>query len=154
MHDVADHQLARRHQLPASVAPRPRLHLQALAQDLQRVARAPLLHPAHDGVERQQRRDHDTFTTASEHELQHDRQLEHPRDRPPEVPGQLQQRVAAFLARLVGPVPDQPLGRLRSRQPDQTLRRRRCRIFAHDAFYVAPLPRRTGIPATTGNLRQ
>ena len=73
------------------------------------------------GVGRQQQQDDAEVRPVPQHPRQDHRSLDHPRDRPPEVGQQLQERIFLLLRDLIRPVPGQPLGRP---SPRQAIRRR------------------------------
>jgi len=102
---------------PLPVAQHPRFQRELALECLQRVRRLVLLPEADRRVEDQQRQDDDEVIPAAGRCRQHGCNLDHPRDRSPEVAEELDQRADLLLLQCVAAEPGPALGNLGARQP-------------------------------------
>ena len=106
---ITGHQLPRRRGDPCAVAFHARVDRELGFEGLNRVACLPFLGVADHTVGQQQQQDDEEIRPVPDRAGQDDGDLDHPRDRPPEVAEELQQRVGLVLGDLVRPVLRQPL---------------------------------------------
>ena len=106
---VTGHQLPRRCGDPCAVAHHARVDRQLGFQGLNRVAGLAFLGVADHAVGHQQQQDDKEIRPVPHRARQDDGDLDHPRDRTPEVAEELQQRVGLVFGDLIGPVLGQPL---------------------------------------------
>ena len=143
VHDVARNQLGRRHAAPLRVAQHPRIDLQLTAQQRQRVARAALLQPRRERIEREQESDHQRLLITAEQKLQRNHRLQHPRHRPPQPGRELTPPRGRLLGDRVRAVALGALARLRTAQPELAVGGRQLRPQGrtHDTrlFWTDPI---------------
>ena len=84
LHHIARHQLGRGHGLPRAVAPDRRVQREPRLQRGEGRLGAALLKQPERGVEHQETGDDRGLDIFAEHQLEHDRRFEHPRNRRPE----------------------------------------------------------------------
>jgi hypothetical protein len=114
--DVAGDEILGRHGPPGAVAQHVRLGGELLLERVDDVGGLVLLPEADDPVDHEQERD-DRTVVPPLHDDAHDHgELEHPRDRPPEVVQELSHRAPALVHDPVGPVFLEPTCRLLARE--------------------------------------
>ncbi len=113
---VAFHQVRGRQRLPDAVASHRCRHRQARLQGVERRLGASLLEKPKARVENQEKRDGRCFHIFAEHQLQHDRRLEHPRNRRPEFFQSPVDRMRRHVLNDVFPADGQPATSFVARQ--------------------------------------
>ena len=103
LHEIARHQLGRGYGLPDAVAPHGRVQRQPRLQRGKGRLGAALLKQPERRIEHQQSGDDRGLDVLAEHQLEHDRRLEHPRNRRPEFVQRPAQRVRAVSGIAFGP---------------------------------------------------
>jgi len=109
---IPGHQFPCRRGNPVTVASDPGVDRELGLQRVDRVAGLPFLAVADDTVGQQQQQDDEEVGPVPDRAGQDHRDLDHPRDRAPEVGQELQQRVRLVLGDLVRAVRRQPFRRL------------------------------------------
>ena len=84
MDDIAGHEQLRLDVLPHAVTLDPRLERQSLLQERDGIVGLELLPKADAGIDEQHQQDDGQVAPMLEHRREHGRDLDHPRDRPPE----------------------------------------------------------------------
>ena len=102
MDDVAGHQFLRRQRGPRAVPANPRLHVQLLAQQRQRLLRAAFLQETQHRIQDEQPADHRRLHTLAEKELDDDRGLQKPGNGRPKPIEELLERMGLFLDDRIG----------------------------------------------------
>jgi hypothetical protein len=95
--DIARDELARRDVPPAAIAQHARAKRQALLQGGDRRVGLELLPEADRRVEQQQGKNDREIRPVRHERRQHGGRLDHPRDRPPEIAGELRERAGLML---------------------------------------------------------
>lgn len=126
-HDVPGHQLPRMDQRPPAVAEDPRLNGQSLPKQRQRALSAVLVQEAEDRVEDQQDGEDQRFEPPSQQGFESDRELQHPRDRRPELRQEDAPGMRSLLRDCVEAVlTEAPAGLVARQTVGQRKLRRRC----------------------------
>ena len=116
LHDVTWDDIGYRRLSPLTVTPHAHLRRQALLQQFESRIRMGFLENTEPDVEQQQSRDHQRLKPLTDHELQRDSGLEHPRHGRPEMAHDALEGMQTFLDNSVRPELQHPTCGLRRRQ--------------------------------------